>query len=92
VGSYPSFSFQGCHLVEVHIVSSPTRATARLWPPGQTQPPASSGGKPRQDLGVEDEAREAALMQEILRRQEQHREGGVEPELDETSEDPRPKA
>jgi hypothetical protein len=31
-------------------------------------------------------------MQEILRRQEQHREGGVEPELDETNEDPRPKA
>ena len=28
-------------------------------------------------------------MQEILRRQEQHREGGVEPELDETNEDPR---
>jgi hypothetical protein len=56
------------------------------------QPPGSSGGKPRQDLGVEDEAREAALMQEILRRQEQHREGGVEPELDETNEDPRPKA
>lgn len=43
------------------------------------QPPGSSGEKPRQDPGVEDEAREAALMQEILRRQEQHREGGVEP-------------
>jgi hypothetical protein len=56
------------------------------------QPPGSSGGKPRQDPGVEDEAREAALMQEILRRQEQHREGGVEPELDETNEDPRPGA
>ena len=56
------------------------------------QPPGSSGGKPRQDPGAEDEAREAALMQEILRRQEQHREGGVEPELDETNEDPRPGA
>jgi len=55
------------------------------------QPPGSSGEKPRQDPGVEDEAREAALMQEILRRQEQHREGGVEPELDETNEDPRPR-
>jgi hypothetical protein len=31
-------------------------------------------------------------MQEILRKQEQHREGGVEPELDETNEDARPKA
>ena len=30
------------------------------------QPPGSSGEKPRQDPGVEDEAREAALMQEIL--------------------------
>ena len=57
------------------------------------QPPVSSSGKPRQDPGVEDEAREAALMQEILRRQEQHREGGVEPELNETNnEDPRPQA
>jgi hypothetical protein len=56
------------------------------------QPPVSSSGKPRQDPGVEDEAREAALMQEILRRQEQHREGGVEPELDETNEDPQPEA
>jgi hypothetical protein len=56
------------------------------------QPPGSSGEKLRQEPGVEDEAREAALMQEILRRQEQHREGGVEPELDETNEDPRPGA
>jgi hypothetical protein len=52
------------------------------------QPPGSSGEKPHQDPGAE----EAALMQEILRRQEQHREGGVEPELDETNEDPRPGA
>ena len=29
-------------------------------------------------------------MREVLRTQEQHREGGVEPELDETNEDPRP--
>jgi hypothetical protein len=56
------------------------------------QPPGSSGEKPGQDPGLEDEAREAALMQEILRRQEQHREGGVEPELDETNEDPQPEA
>ena len=56
------------------------------------RPPGSSGGKPGQDPGAEDEAREAALMQEILRRQEQHREGGVEPELDETNQDPGPGA
>jgi hypothetical protein len=29
-----------------------------------------------------DDAREAALMREVLREQEQHREGGVEPGLD----------
>ena len=56
------------------------------------QPPGSQGEKPRQVPGAEDEAREAVLMQEILRRQEEHREGGVEPELDETNEDPRPGA
>ena len=37
-----------------------------------------------------DEAREAAMMREILRRQERRREGGVEPELDEKDEEPRP--
>ena len=56
------------------------------------QPPGSAGEKPGQDPGAENEGREAVLMQEILRRQEQHREGGVEPELDETNEDPRPEA
>jgi hypothetical protein len=56
------------------------------------QEPGGSGGKP--DLGGEglDEDREAALMREILRRQEQHREGGVDPELDERDEDSRPDA
>ena len=54
--------------------------------------PGGSGEKPGQDPGVEDEAREAALMREVLRMQEQHREGGVEPALDETNEDPRPGA
>ena len=34
--------------------------------------------------------RDAALMREILRAQEQHREGGIEPEPDETSNDPQP--
>lgn len=56
------------------------------------QVPGSSGGKPGQHPDAADEAREAALMREVLRTQEQHREGGVEPELDETNEDPRPGA
>ena len=56
------------------------------------QVPGSSGEKPGQDPDVADEAREAALMREVLRTQERHREGGVEPALDETDEDPRPEA
>jgi hypothetical protein len=39
---------------------------------------------------VLDEASEAALMREVLRAQEQHREGGVEPELDGRDADPEP--
>lgn len=56
------------------------------------QVPGNSGEEPSDDPGVGDEARDAALMREILRTQEQHREGGIEPELDETNEDPRPGA
>ncbi len=56
------------------------------------QAPGNSGEKPRPDPDVAEEAREAALMREVLRTQEQHREGGVEPELDETNEDPPPEA
>jgi hypothetical protein len=56
------------------------------------QAPGSSGGTPGQNPDAADEAREAALMREVLRTQEQHREGGVDPELDETNEDPGPRA
>jgi hypothetical protein len=47
----------------------------------------SAGG---QDEGpvAPDEIGEAALMREVLREQEQHREGGVDPELDEPGQDP----
>jgi len=44
--------------------------------------PGSSGDKPDDEPGALDDAREAALMREVLRAQEQHREGGVEPGLD----------
>jgi hypothetical protein len=54
--------------------------------------PGSSGGNPDPDPDMQDEAREAALMREVLRKQERHREGGVEPELDELNEDPRAEA
>jgi hypothetical protein len=55
--------------------------------------PGSSGGEPSQDTDVVDEAREAALMREVMRKQERHREGGIEPWLrDEADEDPGPRA
>jgi hypothetical protein len=45
--------------------------------------PGSSGDEPDDEPGaLDDDAREAALMREVLREQEQHREGGVEPRLD----------
>ena len=53
--------------------------------------PGSSGGEPGTDSEVVDEAREAELMREVMRKQERHREGGIEPWLrDEAGEDPGP--
>jgi hypothetical protein len=43
--------------------------------------PGGSGAEPNDEPGETDDAREAALMREVLREQEQHREGGVEPGL-----------
>jgi hypothetical protein len=56
------------------------------------QVPGGCGEEPDPGPEVLDKAHEAALMREVMRRQEQHREGGVEPELDEIDEDPRPKS
>ena len=57
---------------------------------------ASTPGSSDNDLTGEsdrlDDAREAALMREIIRKQERHREGGVEPELDDAGTDPEPGA
>jgi hypothetical protein len=44
--------------------------------------PGSSGDEPNGEPGALDDTHEAALMREVLRAQEQHREGGVEPGLD----------
>jgi hypothetical protein len=52
--------------------------------------PGSSGDEPGNESDVLDEASEAALMREVLRAQEQHREGGVEPELAGGDTDPEP--
>jgi len=52
---------------------------------------ASTPGSSDDDLSEEsdglDDAREAALMREIIRAQQRHREGGVEPELADADED-----
>ena len=58
----------------------------------QEQARSGSGEKPDHGPEGPDEDREAAMMREILRRQERHREGGVEPELDETDQEPRTEA
>jgi hypothetical protein len=50
-------------------------------------PRSDSGEEPGPGHEVLDEDREAVMMREILRRQERHREGGVEPELDEMDEE-----
>ena len=55
-------------------------------------PGSGSGEEPGNSPESLDEASEAAMMREIVRRQEQHREGGVEPELAETDEEPGPEA
>ena len=44
--------------------------------------PDSSEDETRRDSDVLDDARAADLMREVIRVQEGHREGGIEPELD----------
>jgi hypothetical protein len=46
------------------------------------QTPGNSGDEPDSDVRLPDEAREAALIRKVLRVQELHREGGIDPELD----------
>jgi hypothetical protein len=52
--------------------------------------PDSRGGKPGGEPDGLDDAREAALMREVLRAQERHREGGIEPGLDAVDADAEP--
>lgn len=44
--------------------------------------PGSPSEEPGEEAGPVDEASEAALIRKVLRVQERHREGGVDPELD----------
>jgi hypothetical protein len=54
--------------------------------------PGSSEDGLRGEPDVSEDAREAALTREVLRMQERHREGGVEPELDDADGDREPDA
>jgi hypothetical protein len=51
----------------------------------QTPAPGSSSDELTSEPEVMDEAREAAMMRAVMRAQEEHREGGVDPELDEAT-------
>jgi hypothetical protein len=55
-------------------------------------PDGGSGEKPGHGAEAIDEDREGAMMREIMRQQERHREGGIDPDLDETGEEPGPEA
>jgi hypothetical protein len=47
----------------------------------QTSAPGNSGGEPNTAPGAPDENHEAAMMRAVMRKQEEHREGGIDPEL-----------
>ena len=55
---------------------------------GQT--PGNSGDEPDDDVRPPEDAREAALIRKVLRVQEQHREGGIDPELEIDDDAPEP--
>jgi hypothetical protein len=58
----------------------------------QASTPGGSGDEPSGKPDVLDDDHEAAMMRDVLRAQERHREGGVEPELDRPDGDPEPDA
>jgi hypothetical protein len=58
----------------------------------QASAPGGSGGEKESRLEMAAEDREAALMRKVMRMQERHREGGVDPELDDPDADAGPGA
>jgi hypothetical protein len=58
----------------------------------QAPTPDSSDAEPSGEPDVLDHAHEADLMRKVIRMQERHREGGIEPELDDVYEDHEPDA
>ncbi len=57
-----------------------------------TSVPGNFGDQLGSEPDVPDDAREAAMMRAVMRAQEKHREGGIDPELDEPDADPGPDA
>jgi hypothetical protein len=53
----------------------------------QASGPDGSGGEVDSSPEAAAEDREAAMMRKVMRMQERHREGGVDPELDDTDTD-----
>ena len=58
----------------------------------QASAPDASGGEEANSPEVTAEEHEAAMMRKVMRMQERHREGGVDPDLDDTDADPGPGA
>ncbi len=58
----------------------------------QPSAPGNSGDERTSEPDALDEAREAAMMRAVMRTQEKHREGGVDPELADADADPEPDA
>jgi len=58
----------------------------------QASTPDGSEREARTESDVLDDARAADLMREVIRMQERHREGGIEPELDNVDGDHEPDA
>jgi hypothetical protein len=58
----------------------------------QPSAPGGSGGAADSSPEAAAEDREAAMMRKVMRMQERHREGGVDPELDDTDADAGPGA
>jgi hypothetical protein len=53
----------------------------------QASAPGGSGGEAESRPEVAAEDGEAAMMRKVMRMQERHREGGVDPDLDDTDAD-----
>jgi len=79
----PLRSDNGGGLAEIEQASSRPQEDLGM----SEQVPPGHGGE---DAEVPDEVREAELMRQVLRMQQRHREGGVDPELDDGGEDPVP--